>query len=321
MYNTDLTPGISSIGTLITRDNLFLGNLLVATNDSNALGGTVGWTYYFSDHLGTPRLISGVEGPVTEKYWPYGEEYSANNTSQKLRFATMERDTESSHFYDHARSHDFNLGRFVSVDKHAGHPESPQTWNRYAYAGGNPVAYLDPDGKERGYSADFYKRSISQAGLSAAGRTISQAWNKAAPYIAFALMAAEFIASEGASPNPELSTEAGAEVQSTEVAIQSAEAGAAKVAGDSEAATFFEGTKYAERVEVQMSRGDFHGFPKLVEGNYAGEGTVSQIVSKEGNPGTMLTIKGSYQGKAGTFEFIKDANGTIYHRFFNPDPE
>jgi RHS repeat-associated protein len=59
----------------------------------------------------------------------------------------MERDTETSRFYDHARQHDFGLGRFLSPDTVGGHPANPQSWNRYAYTLGNPMKHVDPDGK------------------------------------------------------------------------------------------------------------------------------------------------------------------------------
>jgi RHS repeat-associated protein len=143
------TPPDFPVATTPTRDNTFLGNLLVASYDSSALGGTVGWTYYHSDHLGTPRYITGVEGPFSPKYWPYGEEVTQNTTSQKLRFATMERDLEVNRFFDHARSHDFNLGRFISPEPAwLGSPWAPLTWNRYVYANGTPIVNRDPDGRQ-----------------------------------------------------------------------------------------------------------------------------------------------------------------------------
>ena len=133
-------------GTSLGRDNVFLGNLLVASYASSALSGAVGWTYYHSDHLGTPRYITGVEGPFLPKYWPYGDEVSVNTTSQKLRFATMERDPENKHFYDHARSHDAENGRFVSADHLSGSIGHALSWNRYVYAQSNPLAFVDVNG-------------------------------------------------------------------------------------------------------------------------------------------------------------------------------
>jgi RHS repeat-associated protein len=132
-------------GTAVGRDNVFLGNLMVASFVSNSLSGTPGWTYFHSDHLGTPRYLTGAE-TGSPKYWPYGDEVTANTTTQKLRFATMERDLEANHYYDHARSHDFNLGRFLGVDKAVGRTLHPMTWNRYTYALDNPVKLVDPNG-------------------------------------------------------------------------------------------------------------------------------------------------------------------------------
>jgi RHS repeat-associated protein len=136
------------IATTPTRDNVFLGNLLVGSYSSNSLGGAIGWSYYHSDHLGTPRLVTGIESG-SPKYWPYGDDVAGNPiTSERLKFATMERDTEVTRYYDHARSHDFNLGRFLGVDVLMGDPELPQSWNRYAYCLGNPLRYVDPFGLE-----------------------------------------------------------------------------------------------------------------------------------------------------------------------------
>jgi len=148
------TPGSTSyptndfpVATTVTRDNVFLGNLLVASQSSNTLGGPLGWTYYHADHLGTPRLVTGAEGPLLLKYWPFGDEVSGNlPTSQRLKFATMERDAEANYYYDHARTVDFNLGRFVSKDLFGGTVQWPLTLNRYTYGIANPLKYVDVNG-------------------------------------------------------------------------------------------------------------------------------------------------------------------------------
>jgi hypothetical protein len=48
----------------------------------------------------------------------------------------------------HARYYNPNLGRFLSADRVGGRPRLPQGWNRYAYAHGNPLKFVDPDGKD-----------------------------------------------------------------------------------------------------------------------------------------------------------------------------
>lgn len=139
-------------GGAVSRDNIYLGNLLVASYSSCALNGQPGWQYYSSDHLGTPRLVTDVNGNVLEsrKYWPFGEPLSGSGSSlQRTRFAAMELDQEesASRYYVHARSLDYaSVGRFLSPDPVLGNPFEPQSWNRYGYARNNPLAFVDPDG-------------------------------------------------------------------------------------------------------------------------------------------------------------------------------
>ncbi len=136
-------------GSTFSRDDVYLGNLLLASYANTLVGGnSKAWTYYSSDHLGSPRLITDIAGAMLEKprYWPYGDEVVTVTQPQRLRFAGMERDTESLVYFDHARSEEFTLGRFLSPDQVAGSPRNPQTWNRYSYGRNNPMRFSDPTG-------------------------------------------------------------------------------------------------------------------------------------------------------------------------------
>src|SRR5262249_26775370 len=145
--------------TTIARDNVFLGSQLVLAyaNAAISANGPV-WTYYASDHLGTPRLVTDASGPAVEsrRYWPYGEAVPTQSPFESLRFASMEFDAEggtagglaSDRYYDHARSHVGGLGRFLSPDRVGGRSENPQTWNRYAYALNGPIRLLDANGRQ-----------------------------------------------------------------------------------------------------------------------------------------------------------------------------
>lgn len=46
----------------------------------------------------------------------------------------------------HARHYTPYVGRFLQVDPILGRTSSPQSWNRYAYAGNDPVNFTDPRG-------------------------------------------------------------------------------------------------------------------------------------------------------------------------------
>jgi RHS repeat-associated protein len=105
--------------------------------------------HFHLDHLGTPRLITGNGGVrVAEKtYDPFGGKVSpATDDFEQLEFTGHERDTPSLD-YMHARYYQPDLGRFLSVDPAPGVPETPRTWNRYAYVTDNPINSIDPDGK------------------------------------------------------------------------------------------------------------------------------------------------------------------------------
>jgi|HubBroStandDraft_3_1064219.scaffolds.fasta_scaffold01115_3 RHS repeat-associated protein len=107
------------------------------------------------DHLGTVRLITNVAGGsiAYHAYFPYGQEATAFNLdSERMKFAGQERDLASlaSDQDDldnlHARFLSPLTGRFLAVDPLSGDARVPQSWNRYAYARGNPLKYVDPFG-------------------------------------------------------------------------------------------------------------------------------------------------------------------------------
>ena len=138
-------------GPVQSRDNLFLDNLLVASYANGSVGANDRvWTFYSSDHLATPRLVTDITASTVEtpRNWPYGETATPTGLFQRVRFAGMERDNEASRYYDHARNHDFTLGRFLSPDLVLRKPSEPQSWNRYTYASGNPLRYADPNGRQ-----------------------------------------------------------------------------------------------------------------------------------------------------------------------------
>jgi RHS repeat-associated protein len=61
-----------------------------------------------------------------------------------------ERDSETGLDYFLARYYSSTQGRFTSVDpgQEGAREPDPQSWNGYAYTGGNPINRIDPDGKK-----------------------------------------------------------------------------------------------------------------------------------------------------------------------------
>jgi RHS repeat-associated protein len=153
----------------LVKNYFYLGNLLVATRNSAG-----GYTYFASDHLGTPRVGTGAE-PVTRKFQPFGLEIPGASGGLSIKFAAMERDVSSGNDFDHARYQSSLLGRFLGSDKVGGTPADPQSWNRYAYALNNPLAYVDPDGQSATLAAAVVGGAVSGGLALLQGRGLQDA--------------------------------------------------------------------------------------------------------------------------------------------------
>jgi filamentous hemagglutinin len=84
------------------------------------------------------------------------------------------------------------------------------------------------------------------------------------------------------------------------------------------AGSFFDGTKYTDKVKQQASSGDYHSFPESVDG-HSDQGTVTEITGGDGIKRWKLEISGSYRGNDGVFEYIRNPDGSINHRLFIPN--
>lgn len=140
---TDLTGAINNA---TFNEYIFFGGKRIARRDfNNAV------SYYFADHLGTARIVANSSGtPVDDSdFYPFGGERNYLNSSpQNYKFTGKERDPESGLDNFGARYDSSSLGRFMSVDpsRESVSPANPQSWNRYAYALNNPLAYVDRNG-------------------------------------------------------------------------------------------------------------------------------------------------------------------------------
>ena len=85
--------------------------------------------------------------------------------------------------------------------------------------------------------------------------------------------------------------------------------------GKYQAKNYFKGARYTDKVFRQMSRDVRHGFPKSVDGFASEYGRYSIKMGNDFKFYRWLTIEGSYGGRNGTFEYIKDSKGFINHRF------
>ena len=146
-----LASGVSSV----VADYVYVGNQLVAKCPP-----TGGCSFFVTDHLGTPRLQTDVSATTVTRMKTRAFGLNLTGTlPDGSDFASMEKDASSGNHYDHARYYMSWVARFHSPDQLGGHPEDPQSWNRYAYARNNPLKYVDPDGRKE---MTFVVRSFIQ---------------------------------------------------------------------------------------------------------------------------------------------------------------
>ena len=106
--------------------------------------------YYHSDHLGSASWITEKNGMPIQyiHYLPYGEilaNQRASGYDERFKFTTKELDTESGYYYFGARYLLSELGDFLSPDPLL---DQYPTLQPYLYCNGNPLKYIDPDGRD-----------------------------------------------------------------------------------------------------------------------------------------------------------------------------
>ena len=87
--------------------------------------------------------------PVSSStYYPFGPEPTQSSDNNHYKFTGQERDTESGLDFFNARHYSITTGRFMSPDPYNGSFDlaNPQSFNRYAYVGNNPLSFTDPSG-------------------------------------------------------------------------------------------------------------------------------------------------------------------------------
>jgi RHS repeat-associated protein len=140
-----------STGALIS-EYVHAGSRMVARDQGGVL------RYFHQDRLST-RMITDGSGNVvgTQDHLPFGEDAGVVGESEKHRFTTYERDTESGTDQAVHRQYHVNVGRFFRPDPVPGSISNPQSLNRYAYVSNQPTNLTDPTG------LDWFSTWISAA--------------------------------------------------------------------------------------------------------------------------------------------------------------
>ena len=104
---------------------------------------------YFGARRLAPMDQLGSAYNSNQSYFPWGEPKGTSNPQDTWNFATYWADSATGLEYANNRYYSNAYGRFMTPDlKGRGNPRGPQTWNSYAYTGGDPVNRNDPDETE-----------------------------------------------------------------------------------------------------------------------------------------------------------------------------
>lgn len=121
-------------------------NVIAEYGDAPA--GAGGTRFYHPDRLSNRMITngSGVVKGVMDNL-PFGEDGGTVGESEKHRFTSYERDSETASDYAVNRQYAHSTGRFLRPDPVAGSMANPQSLNRYTYTANDPTNLIDPDGQ------------------------------------------------------------------------------------------------------------------------------------------------------------------------------
>lgn len=106
--------------------------------------------FYHPDHLGSSSFITNLDGEVVQhiEYVPFGEVFieERNNVwNTPYLFNAKEFDEETGMYYYGARYYEPRLSLWISVDQKS---ESHPNHSAYLFSAGNPIKFIDTDGKD-----------------------------------------------------------------------------------------------------------------------------------------------------------------------------
>jgi RHS repeat-associated protein len=142
-------------------------------------GAVVANRYYSSDHLGSVTAMSDDQGhvsatgtdPTAFGYDPWGARRNPDGTAANpasfdlpfghREFTAQEQVPNVGLVNMNGRLYDPSLGRFLSPDPNIQFVSDLQSYNRYSYAGNNPLRYTDPTGFFWSEIGGFFKKYFS----------------------------------------------------------------------------------------------------------------------------------------------------------------
>ncbi|PSF35821.1 hypothetical protein C7H19_15470 [Aphanothece hegewaldii CCALA 016] len=106
-------------------------------------------SFYHVDGIGSTRILSDVNGLVTDSYNydAYGQQIqSTGNTVNNYLYTGEQFDPNLGDYYLRARYYNPSVGRFTARDPFEGLTSEPLSLAKYPYVHSNPVNFTDPSG-------------------------------------------------------------------------------------------------------------------------------------------------------------------------------
>ncbi|ELS31336.1 MULTISPECIES: RHS repeat-associated core domain-containing protein, partial [Pseudanabaena] len=140
-------------------------------------------SFYIYDGLGSTRALTNAAGTVTDSYNydAYGTLLNSTGSSENsYRFAGEQFDKNLNQYYLRDRYYNQGVGRFTRSDSYQGNISNPLSLNKYLYANGNPVGFIDPTGKfsiAEFSAAESIRNTLAGIQTNAGGYLISATLN------------------------------------------------------------------------------------------------------------------------------------------------
>ena len=135
-YEEEVAGGVTT-----TVSHYSFGGLRIAVKRGSDL------YHLHGDHLGSSSLTTrGSTVEASRAYYAYGAARAAAGNLQTDRTFTGQKSDATGLMYYNARYYDPALGAFISPDFMVPDPERVINFNRFLYARGNPLRFMDPSG-------------------------------------------------------------------------------------------------------------------------------------------------------------------------------
>ena len=157
------------------KSYVYAGSRLLTTYTNNGSGGET-QEFHHPDRLGTRLVTNNAANTSFEQSTlPFGTALGAESTgSTNQRFTSYDRSAVTGIDYAVNRHYSPGQGRFTTVDPigmGAVSVDNPQSMNLYAYAGNNPVDFVDPSGLNMS-SVSYYCYDLTTYYTNADGTSI-----------------------------------------------------------------------------------------------------------------------------------------------------